>query len=100
MKDFFAKIWAWITSRPADKLLHDYAGALITLYAFVLSFLFLSFWPSAIVANVLAVLALVGKEAYDYFHSDTQSVEMADIAYGLFGIMKVDVALGILLIAL
>ncbi len=63
---FLKKIWAWIVSIPSDKLLHDYAGALIA------------------------------KEVYDYLKPEGHSVEAADIGFGIFGILKVDVALLIL----
>lgn len=100
MKDFLLKIWNWIVSIPKDKLLHDYAGDLIATYSFVICLLFLAFWPAAIIANVLAVLALLGKGVYDYFHPATQSVEIADFLYGVFGVIKFDIALVILYIAL
>lgn len=100
MKDILAKIWAWIVNIPADKLLHDYAAALITLYGFAVLAIFLPFWPSAILANVAALLALVGKEAYDYLKPEGHSVEAADIAYGVFGMLKVDGALLLLWIAI
>lgn len=100
MKDLLKKIWAWIVSIPQDKLLHDYAGALITLYSFVILWLLLPFWPAAILANVTALLALIGKEVYDYLKPEGHSVEAADIAYGVFGMAKVDIALLVLFIGI
>lgn len=100
MKEFLKKVWAWIVAIPQDKLLHDYAGALIALFGFVLSFLFLPFWWAFLAGNLLAVFALVAKEIYDARHAEEgHSVECADIAYGLFGIAKVDIALLILAIS-
>ena len=93
MKDFLLKIWNWIVSIPKDKLLHDYAGELIALYTFAVVFLVGSYWCAFIVANAVAVLALLGKGLYDYLHPESQSVELADFAYGVFGILKTDVAL-------
>lgn len=93
---FLKKIWAWIVSIPSDKLLHDYAGALIALYTFAVFFLFLKFWPTFAVANGVALLALIAKEVYDYLKPEGHSVEAADIGFGIFGILKVDVALLIL----
>lgn len=100
MKDFLKKIWVWIVSIPADKLLHDYAAALITLFAFVLLHLVFKFWCCFILADAAAVLALIGKELYDYLKPEGHSVEAADVAYGLFGILKVDAALLILALSL
>ena len=98
MKEFLKKVWAWIVAIPQDKLLHDYAGALITLFGFVLSFLFLPFWWAFLVADTIAVIGLCVKEIYDAHHAGHSS-EFADIAYGLFGIAKVDIALLLLAIS-
>ena len=46
-----------------------------------------------VVANAVAVLALLVKGLYDYLHPESQSVELADFAFGVFGILKTDVAL-------
>lgn len=100
IKAAFKKVYAWVVSTPKDKLLHDYAGALIALYTFVLLFLFLPYWPSFIAANGVAFIALAAKEAYDAAHPDTHSAECQDVVYSLFGVLKVDIALLILLIAL
>ena len=98
MKALIKKIWNWIVSIPNDKLLHDYAAALITLFIFAFVFLMLKFWPSFAIANGVAVLALVGKELYDFLKPEGHSVELADIGFGVFGILKVDLALLILAI--
>ena len=100
IKAAFKKVYAWVVSTPKDKLQHDYAGALIALYTFVLLFLFLPYWPSFIAANSVSFITLVAKEAYDAAHPDTHSAECQDASYWLFGVLKVDIALLILLIAL
>lgn len=98
MKEFLKKVWAWIVAIPQDKLLHDYAGALIALFGFVLTFLFLPFWWAFLCGNLLALAALIAKEIYDAKHAG-HSCECEDIAFGLFGIAKVDVALLLLAIS-
>lgn len=100
MKDILKKLWNWVISITADKLLHDYVAALITLYAFVLLYIICPFWTAFALADAVAVLALLGKELYDYLKPEGHTVEAADVAYGLFGILKVDVALIILAFAL
>lgn len=100
MKDFLLKIWNWIVTRQADKLLHDYAGALIALYSFVVLFLFMNFWLAFVLANAIAFVALVLKEVYDHIKGNGHSVEIADIGYGVFGMFKIDVALIVLQIGL
>lgn len=94
------KIYNWIINIPKDKLLHDYAGALVTLFAFVISFIWLTFGQSFFVANAAAFAVLVARELYDNFWGESKCVELADIFYGMFGALKVDAALGILFIAL
>jgi len=94
MIEFLKKIWNWIVSIPQDKLLHDYAGALICLFSFAILFrCTVPFWWSLLIAIVVAVLFLIGKEVYDYFKKEGHSVELADILYGLFGVVKVAIAL-------
>lgn len=93
MIEFLKKIWAWVVSIPQDKLLHDYAGALICLYTFALVKIFVPYWPSLVIANVVALCGLVGKEIYDHFHPEEHSTECKDILFGMFGMAKVDVAL-------
>ena len=100
MKNLLKKIWEWIVSIPSDKLLHDYAGALIALYSFVVILIFSPYWGAFAAANGIAILALIGKEIYDYLKPEGHSVEVADIAYGLFGILKVDIALLLLKISI
>jgi hypothetical protein len=38
-----------------------------------------------------AVAALILKEVYDFFHQDTQSVELMDVVSGLVSIAYVDI---------
>lgn len=100
MIEILKKIWSWIVNIPQDKLLHDYAAALIALYGFAVVFLFAPFWWAFVAGNVLAVAALVGKEVYDWKHPEGHSVEWKDVAFGLFGVLKVDVALLLILAGL
>ena len=103
--NIFKKIWNWIVSIPQDKLLHDYAGALIDLYGFAIFFKLLiwctvakPFWWAFLAGNVIALGALIGKEIYDAKHrEDGHSVEWKDILYGVFGMVKVDLAILLLL---
>lgn len=99
MIEFLKKIWRFIVSIPQDKLLHDYAGALIALFGFVLSFIFLPFWWALFVGDTFAFAALIGKEVYDKLHPNEQSAEGLDLLYGMFGIFKVDIALLLLAIS-
>lgn len=100
MIEFLKKIWSWIVSIPQDKLLHDYAGALVTLFGFAVVFTFAPFWWAFGIGNVLAVAALVAKEVYDWKHPEGHSVEWKDLAWGLFGVLKVDAALLLILAGL
>lgn len=93
MKNLFKKIWNWIVTIPNDKLLHDYAGALICLFTFAVLFRFFPIWLCFIIADIVATIALGLKELYDFKHPSGHSVEAADFYYGLFGIIKVNIAL-------
>ena len=93
MKNLFKKIWNWIVTIPNDKLLHDYAGALICLFTFAVLFRFLPIWLCFVIADIVAAIALGLKELYDFKHPEGHSVEPMDFYYGLFGIMKVNLAL-------
>ena len=96
MKDLVKKIWNWIVSVPKDKLLHDYAAALITLYTFAVAFLWLGFWPAFVLADAVAAAALFGKGIYDYYNPDIHTMEIGDFIFGCFGVLKVDIALLVL----
>ena len=98
------KIWNWIVSIPKDKLLHDYAGALINLFVFALAFRLIGLvipkplWWAFAIGNVVAIGALVIKEIYDAKHKEEgHSFEWKDILYGLFGVLKIDLAIIIML---
>ena len=73
-----------------DKLLHCTIAALIVAISYILLQAFhhpnWGFW----IGNGLAILALLVKEAYDYCHPDTHSVEFYDILAGLIGIFGMD----------
>ena len=92
--DFIKKIWNWIVSIPQDKLLHDYVAALICLFSFAILFrCTFPFWWCILVADTLAIAALVAKEIYDHIKKEGHSAEFADIMWGLFGIAKMNLAL-------
>lgn len=91
MIEFLKKIWRFIVSIPQDKLLHDYAGELLAMYFFAI-LIFLGFWRALGISNLVAICGLIGKEVYDYFHPDGHSVEWKDVAFGLFGVAKFDIA--------
>lgn len=98
MINFLKKIWAWIVSIPQDKLLHDYCAALIFLFVFAILYrCMVPFWWAVLIAGAVALLALIGKEIYDYIKKEGHSVELADILWGLFGIAKIILALIIML---
>ena len=98
MIDLFKKIWNWIVSIPQDKLLHDYAGALICLFFFAIFFRFCPVWLCFTLADILAVSALALKEIYDAHHREDQTPEIADFLWGLFGVVKVNLALLIMFV--
>jgi hypothetical protein len=100
MCNILKKIWAWIVSIPKDKLLHDYAANLITVYTFAVLIIFCNYWPAFALANAAGIVALLAKELYDYLRPEGHSVEIADIGYGVFGILKADAALLLLGIVL
>ena len=100
MIEILKKIWAWVVSIPQDKLLHDYAGALVCLYGFAVVFTFAPFWWAFCIGNLLAVAALGLKEWYDWKHPEGHSVEWKDVAFGLFGVAKVDLSLLLILAGL
>lgn len=86
------KIWDWIVSIPKDKLLHDYCAELIAMFAFAILFRFgVSKWWCLGVSNAIAFAALILKEIYDSRH-EGQSVEIKDVLWGAFGILKWDIA--------
>lgn len=98
MINFLKKIWAWIVSIPQDKLLHDYCAALICLFVFAILYrCMVPFWWAVLIAGAVALLALIGKEIYDYIKKEGHSVELADILWGLFGIAKIILSLIIML---
>ena len=98
MINFLKKIWAWIVSIPQDKLLHDYCAALICLFVFAILYrCMVPFWWAVLIAGAVALLSLIGKEIYDYIKKEGHSVELADILWGLFCIVKIILALIIML---
>ena len=98
MINFLKKIWAWIVSIPQDKLLHDYCAALICLFVFAILYrCMVPFWWAVLIAGAVALLAIIGKEIYDYIKKEGHSVELADILWGLFGLATIILALIIML---
>ena len=100
MKKFLKWLWSFFVNTPHDKLLHQYAAAMVALYGFVLAFIGLSFWWAFLVGNLLALAALIGKEVYDKLHPEGHEADCKDVVYGLLGVAEVDVALFILLVGL
>ena len=92
MKNIIEKIIQWIASIPHDKLLHDYAGELIGMFSFAVLFRFIPFWWVFGISNLITLLFLIGKEIYDSKHKKEHSVEIADILWGAFGLLKWDIA--------
>lgn len=82
----FAKL---VASR-ADYLLHHLAGQDIALLFFAILVHFLRWGWALLAADAIAILFLIGKEVWDYFHPKTQSVEKNDIFSGLAGIAIVN----------
>ena len=84
--DAIKNFWLFKT----DKLLHQWAAALIVAVVFILLDAFKhpnwGFW----VGNLAAFLALVAKEAFDYFHPDKYLAEFLDVLAGLTGIFLMD----------
>lgn len=79
-----------LMARRADYLLHHLAEEDIALLVFAVLVHFLP-WAGALgVADAAAVAALILKETYDYFHQDTQSVELNDILSGLVALVYVN----------
>lgn len=94
MKNLIKKIWNWVVSIPADKLLHLLAGLLINAYAFGIAYRIIPFWWAILVGLVIALGGLIAKEVYDYKHKEQgHSVEVADVLYGLGGVALIDLAL-------
>lgn len=98
MFDLFKKIWNWIVSIPQDKLLHDYAGALICLFVFALLYRFCPAWLCFTLADIVAVAVLALKELYDAGHREVQTPELADFLWGVFGVVKINLALLIMFV--
>ena len=93
------KIWEFIVSIPADKWMHFCAGAGIDLFSFVILYRFVPCWLAFVLSIILALVALFGKEIYDYHHSqEGHSVEVMDIVAGMIGVALVNIALLIMLL--
>ena len=98
MMKILKAIWNWIVSIPQDKLLHDYAGALICLFSFAILFrCTVPFWWCVLIADIITIAALICKEVYDYKKKEGHSVELADVLWGLFGMVKMNIAVMIML---
>jgi hypothetical protein len=103
MKEFFEKfwnwivsamkaVWNWIVSIPKDKLLHDYAALLIAMFSYAILFRFgVPKWWRFGFSNAIALAVLIYKEIRDSKH-EGHSVEIMDIVWGCFGILKWDAA--------
>ena len=94
--NWIKKILDFIASIPKDKLLHDYAGLLIAMFVFAISYRFCPVWLCFVLSNILSVAALGLKELYDAHHEGT--VEFADFLWGIFGVVKFDLAMLIMFV--
>ena len=79
-----------LMARRADYLLHHIAAEDILLLVFAVLVHFLPWGCALGLADAAAAVALILKEVYDYFHPDTQSVEIMDIQSGLAAIIYAD----------
>ncbi len=95
MIDFLKKIWAWIISIPQDKLLHFVSILLLTLLTFCVVFIFSTFWPAFGWANLLGVVASLGKELYDLIKQEGHTAEWRDLVADGAGLLTAD---GVLLL--
>lgn len=79
-----------IMSKPSkDKLLHFIAGILIAENSFT-GGLLLSPFANYIVANLITLLILGGKEVYDKFHPKNHTAEIKDFVAGVIGLIFVN----------
>ena len=93
------KDWSTIVSIPQDKLLHDKWAGIICLFSFAVLYRFVSAWLCFVLADILTVCSLGGKELYDHIHSGNgHSVELGDFLYGLYSMARVNVAMLIMLV--
>lgn len=84
----------------ADKLLHCFVAALIVAIVYILSLAWGSPGTGFWMGNLLALIALIGKEVYDYYHPDTHVAELYDILAGLIGMAGIDLVILMHLITL
>ncbi len=98
MKGFIA--FLKLMAKRADYLLHHLAAEDIVLIVFAILVHFLPWVGAMGLADLAAIAALILKEVYDYFHPDTQAVELNDIFSGLLAIAKVNVILAAVFIFL
>lgn len=94
------KIIDFIAGLPHDKILHAFAGALIALWATAIIFLVVRLCGlpvrlccTVLMGAIISIAALVAKEIHDALHPETDTPEAADVIYGIYGILLVDVPL-------
>ena len=80
-----------LIARRSDYLLHHIAGEDIAAIVLAILIHFLPWYWAMVVADVVAIFFLVGKEIYDSKHPDTQTAELMDIISGLFGVAFIDI---------
>lgn len=80
-----------LIARRADCLLHHIAGEDIAALFLVILVHFLAWWWALLIADAVAIAALVGKELYDAAHPETQTAELIDITSGLLGVLYVNI---------
>lgn len=79
-----------LIARRADYL-HHITGEDIAAIVLAILIHFLPWYWAMVVADVVAIFFLVGKEIYDSKHPDTQTAELMDIISGLFGVAFIDI---------
>lgn len=80
----------------ADYLLHHLAAAYIVLLVFAVLVHCIHWGWAMLAGDGAAIVALVLKEVYDYFHPESNSVERADIQSGLLAVIYVDIIIAVI----
>ena len=80
-----------LIARRAACLLHHIAGEDIAALILVILVHFLAWWWALLIADAVAIAALVGKDLYDAALPETQTAELIDITSGLLGVLYVNI---------
>lgn len=83
---FIKKIFHIIANIPHDKLLHLFAGYIIShIINNVYCAIFTPSYGGAIAGFIVALAIGIAKEIYDSKHRETETPEIADVAYTICG---------------